>query len=417
VTEVGGVTEFEDLIDGVVRNGNCSGCGACAAISPTVSMELDGAGYLRPIMRHGVGSPPPDAADTFQVVCPGLSVHQPPAGDRSVDPVFGPFVSAWTAWATDADIRRRGSSGGVITALSDWLLAAGAVTEVVGVGAAAASPTRSVPVQIRSRAQALAAAGSRYAPVGTVAGLDVAEPPGAFVGKPCEVDAARRLLARTDPAVESPLLLSFFCAGVPSQDATHELMTELGIAPADATSVTYRGNGCPGDFVVTGADGSTVRASYEESWGHHLGRRIQDRCKVCPDGTGMHADIAVGDFWRTGPDGYPLFDDGAGTSVAIARTARGHDVLMRARDAAVLGLAPVNLDQVAAIQPLQVRRRVELAGRLLGRRLAGDTVPRIRGFGLPRSVLRRPRSTLAALRGAFGRARAKRRTPERGGVR
>lgn len=406
---------LEVLVAGVVRNGNCSGCGACAAISPTIAMGLDEAGFLRPA-PSGRGQVPADAVETFRAVCPGVRVDAPDGAAARDDPTFGPFVSSWTAWATDSETRWRGSSGGVLTALSTWLLSTGAVSTVAGVAGSADEPVRTVPVTIVSREDALAAAGSRYAPVGAVGALDMADPPGAFIGKPCEVDAARRLVRRSGSGSapdDAPLLLSFFCAGVPSQNATVELIEALGVSVGDAESVKYRGQGCPGDFVVTTAGGASASTSYDIAWGGHLGRRIQDRCKICPDGTGMHADIAVGDFWRTDAEGYPVFADGDGVSVAIARTARGHEVLMQARAAGVLAIQPVELADVAAIQPLQVRRRLELAGRLVGRALAGDTVPRFRGFAMTPRALRRPRATVRAIRGAYGRARARRAEPAR----
>ncbi len=119
--------------------------------------------------------------------------------------------------------------------------------------------------------------------------------------------------------------------------------------------------------------------SYEDSWGgKNLGRRLPLRCKLCADGTGGEdADIAVGDFWATdAKGGYPAFDNADGNSVIIARTQRGAELLLAAADQRILTLnPPVNLESVAAVQPLQAERRRTLAGRLAGRRLAGYRVP------------------------------------------
>ena len=202
-------------------------------------------------------------------------------------------------------------------------------------------------------------------------------------------------------AVASPVLLSFFCAGVPSQFATDDLVATLVADRGDVASVRYRGNGWPGSFVVQEAGGATRSTSYEDSWGNHLGRRLQERCKICPDGTGGHADIAVGDYWHADASGFPLFDDADGLSVAIARTERGHRLLMRSRDAGVIGLEPVELDAVAAVQPLQVKRRRTLLGRLAGRRLAARAIPRYRGFGLLKLAVSSPSDSVRAARGTF----------------
>ncbi len=395
--------ELHSLVAEVVRNRNCSGCGACAALSPTLSMHLDADGFLVPVADESTGAPPTSAAAAFKQICPGRTVRATRrAAGVSFDPLFGPYISVWRAWAGEPDIRRSGSSGGVLTALTAWLAQSERVDRVVAAGADPARPDRTVPVEIRSRDEALAAAGSRYAPVGVASLAASLGSDSAFVGKPCETDAVRRLLR---PKGDLPLLMSFFCAGVPSQHATSELVEALGADLREVTSLRYRGDGCPGDFVATTTSGHGVRASYQESWGAHLGRQLQDRCKICPDGTGMHADIAVGDFWATDDAGYPTFDENDGVSVALGRTQRGHELLLAASAAGVLVLEPVAISELYATQPSQLRRRRELPGRLVGRRLAGRRSPRFHGFGLLKGLLATPAANVRAARGMYGRAR------------
>ena len=325
---------------------------------------------------------------------------------------MGPYVSCWAAWATDPEIRFAGSSGGVLTALSQWLVATGRASAVRSAGSRATSPSRTTAVTIGSRADAIAAAGSRYAPASVLASAGdlLGARGGALVGRPCEVDAARRLGSEraTD---EGPLLLSFFCAGVPSQHATDELVSQLAGNVDDVVRVTYRGRGWPGSFTVSEASGRVAEMSYADSWGAHLGRRLQSRCSLCPDGTGGHADVAVGDLWRVDGGGFPAFDDADGVSVAIARTVRGHELLLAARDAGVVELRAVEPDAAASVQPLQTRRRLSLLPRLVGRRLAGRRVPRLRGYRMWRLAVQQPRSAAWQLIGSYRRTRRLKREP------
>ena len=289
------MSDLHTLVADVVAAGNCSGCGACAVLSPSLRMEVVDDLWTRPVVVPA-RPVPAGAADRFRRVCPGRSVTAPPVeAGTAVHPVFGRHLSVWAAWAVDPEARNRGSSGGVLTALSAYLLECGDAQRAVAVTESRQEPGRTVAVEITTRAEALAAAGSRYAPVGTVAALDPSAPPDIVVGKPCEIDATQRLLPAD--AASRPLLLSFFCAGVPSQRATTELVAELGVELGPTGSVRYRGQGWPGDFVATGADGRSARMPYEQAWGQRLGRHVQDRCKICPEATGEHADIAVGDFW------------------------------------------------------------------------------------------------------------------------
>lgn len=396
-------SQLERKLNRVVDNQNCSGCGVCVLVSPRLTMGLDADGFNRPTLKGShTHDQDVDEAAKFAAVCPGYSLRAPNGVGRRYHPIFGGYVQAWQGWATDPAIRRAGSSGGILTALSDWLVSTGQVEEVASSGMSPARPTFTVPLTITSRSTALAAAGSRYAPVSnTVPG----EHCGAFIGKPCEVSARSQLASVSPPdEVESPVLLSFFCAGTPSQHATDDLATKLVGELDQVTSLRYRGNGWPGEFVVGTSDGRTARTSYEKSWGSHLGKRLQDRCKLCADGTGEHADIAVGDYWAVDERGFPVFDDAEGISVVIARTQRGASLLAAAVGQNVLKLKPVDLSAVAAVQPLQTQRRLTLAGRLVGRRLSGRPVPRYRGYGLVKRMLEHPASNTRAALGTFARS-------------
>ena len=383
---------LDDAIDQVVREELCTGCGACCRLDPGLAMELDPGGFARPVRVTGSDDPQSTAArDTFDQICPGRSLILPHEERQRTHPTMGRYVEAWVAWATDPAIRTRGSSGGALTALSSWRSAAG---PVLAAGAAPDNPRRTVPVIITSRDEALAAAGSRYGPV------SVAGAPGEYetvVGKPCEVAALRQLdAALSTPA--RPLYLSFYCAGTPSQRATDELVSSLGFPPhAVLDDLWYRGRGWPGRFTVVDENGERS-LSYEESWGSHLGRALQWRCKICPDGIGEFGDITAADFWEADESGYPTFQEQDGRSALIVRTAYGQRVLKEAVAAGVLEIEPLDLDDLARVQPLQVTRRSTLLGRLIGSRLSGRDVPRYRGFPLLRLALRHVRSSTHAIR-------------------
>lgn len=369
-------------------------------------MDLDrSSGYVRPLVTGAADSTTEAEARQFAAVCPGLVVQAPVPESGNEHAVFGRVVSAWEGHAVDPEVRFQGSSGGVLTALSQWLVETKAVPALVGSSASITDPSRTVPVSIMTREEAMAASGSRYAPVANTSAFI----PGgtrAFVGKPCEVTGACALEATT--GVDdggSAVKLSFFCAGTPSQAATEELVTDLGLASGQVEELRYRGRGWPGRFEVRTKSGGSASLSYDESWGKHLGRQLQWRCKICPDGTGAHADVAVGDFWRADARGYPVFDEQDGSSVVIARTRRGHDLLMRAHADGVIELRDVDLDEVARIQPLQVTRRFTLGARLAARVVSGHRVPRYRGYGLTRIGLRHPVMSARQFAGTLVRSR------------
>jgi len=384
--------QLDARVQAVIEADLCSGCGGCCLLDAGLEMDLVD-GYRRPVrVRSSTASP--EAVAEFDRVCPGILVRAPHRGGRRWHPVLGAYVGVWSAAAVDSEIRHAGASGGVLTALSAWLTSTGAAHRVIGATADVHQPQRTVTVEIANRADALAAAGSRYAPVSNASSPAATSPDTAFVGKPCEASAIRAL---TRSAVAPPLILSFFCAGTPRQDATDGLVAAFGMDADQVTSLRYRGNGWPGNFTVT--DGRKVGSlSYDQSWGEHLGPTVQWRCKVCPDGLGESADVVAGDYWEADERGYPVFEERDGTSALVARTDRGRDLIERAIAAGVLTATPVTADQVVRVQPFQRRRRSTVLGRLVGSLCAGGGVPRYRGFRLLRWVAILPREQIRTAR-------------------
>lgn len=391
-----------ELLD-VLQSGNCSGCGACVVAGAAERLALDDDGHLRPVPAK----PDPRRGRSRAVLadyCPALAVARPaPPAGATVDPDFGAHIGVWAAHATDPQVRWAASSGGALTAIAGAALMTGTVREVVSVSGEAGT-TRSRARVARTEPEVVECASSRYAPVSTLEALAGREDLRALaiVARPCEAAALRQLTAGSPDA---PLILSFFCAGVPSQLATDLLIERLGCAPQDVATVRYRGNGWPGRFTVGDGRGLTYTASYEDSWGRALGPTVQPRCKICVDGVGESADVVAADLWEADEHGYPLFEDAPGQSLLIARTQRGQSLVEGACSAGYLIAEGTDLEQARAVQDLQVNRRRHLIGRLLGRRLAGRAVPRYRGFQLWRWLLMDPLGNIRQARGSFARAR------------
>lgn len=411
-------TDLRAAITRVVDADNCSGCGACALMDERVTMKLSPDGFNRPSMR----SEPRPSTDLdaqrvrlFNAVCPGVTVARPPAPTAARDPLFGSYFSVWKAHAASPETRFAGSSGGVLTALGTWLLATGRARHVVSARAVPGAPTESESVTLVQSDQIVGTAGSRYAPVSTAANPDVLRGDGAVVAKPCEA-AALRAWQDHEGVEDGPLLLSFFCAGVPSQLATNQLVRDLGGSPDTTVALRYRGNGWPGRFVATDSSGQNYSCSYPESWGSALGPTMQWRCKICVDGVGELADIVAGDYWETDSRGYPRFEEGDGESVVIARTSRGEQVLCAAIAAGVIVAERVPIESLRQNQPHQAQRRATLAGRLLGVRAVGRAVPTYRGFALGRLALAAPiRNARAAAGSLVRQVRARRTSRQRQG--
>ena len=367
----------------VARGDLCAGCGACAALAPgKVTMREQPPGWARPVQGAALSAQEDRA---IAEVCPGLGQSVAADGRRD-DPLWGPFVEMVTGWAGNPALRHAGASGGTLSALTAHLLASGEVDAVVTNGPDPDRPTGNRTLVLRPGDDPAVAAGSRYAPSSPLAGLPALVASGrrhAFIGKPCDAAALRAMTGR-DAAVAAafPVILSFFCAGVPSATGARAVLARLGVAEGEVSAFRYRGNGWPGMATARLSDGTERSMTYAESWGSVLSRHVQHRCKICADGTGVAADIACADAWEVDSRGYPLFEEADGVSLMVARTPLGQRILAEARASGQLESGPFDLASLTAIQVGQRDRRRALLARLAALRLVGRPVPHYRGLRL-----------------------------------
>ncbi|MBZ2196726.1 Coenzyme F420 hydrogenase/dehydrogenase, beta subunit C-terminal domain [Occultella gossypii] len=366
-----------DSIDAVVDAHLCTGCGVCAYLRPDAlrMADVDGVG-IRPLPIVGITS---GVAGDALAACPGRALQHDEATlkDAPFGGEWGPILDLYECWATDPDVRHRGSSGGVVSALAAHAVTSGAAVGALQVQARADAPILNETRLNRSYADIVSAAGSRYSPADPCERLDLvesAEGPSVVVGKPCDIAATRAAADRRPELAEKVgLTIGIFCAGTPSTAGTADLVRGLGIDPADVERLDYRGEGWPGEFRLRTRSGDTRSLSYAESWGS-LTKRRQWRCMICPDHTGEFADLSVGDPWYRRTEGQD------GRSLVVVRTERGRAALLQAlADGAIEG-GPLPLDKLPASQPSLESTRGALWGRLLTLRLARVGTPTFRGL-------------------------------------
>ncbi|MEO1019007.1 MAG: Coenzyme F420 hydrogenase/dehydrogenase, beta subunit C-terminal domain [Pseudomonadota bacterium] len=375
------------LLKKIVEGQLCSGCGACVAVaSDALQMEYVDPGYLRPRQLREIN----DAQEErIAQLCPGVGYELDPAG-RADDPLWGPVTGSRIGYATDSSLRSHASSGGALTAILLYLFECGMIDGVLQTEASPELPIGNATVLSVSPEQTICAAGSRYAPSAPLAELQdhlAGTSRFAFVGKPCDV-AALRVMARFDLKIHEriPILLSFFCAGVPSLTGVRQILTALDVEEKDVTAFRYRGDGWPGPARATLQNGQRREMSYADSWGGTLSKHLQFRCKICPDGAGSFADIVCGDAWECDEGGYPIFEECDGRSLIISRTSKGERIVKAAIDGGLVDAIECQSDIFRPMQPGQLRKKRSILPRLIALRLLGRPVPKYRGFHLLRNA-------------------------------
>jgi coenzyme F420 hydrogenase subunit beta len=382
-----------DPITRMVARNLCTGCGACAGAFPSlIQMVDDPVNGRRPVVD--ASDEGYKAATAAQSLCAGAATDWTNlARTDAVDDDWGPVLAAWEGWASDDEIRHRGSSGGAVTALAAFALESGAADGVAHTAARADDPRLNEAVISRDRASLLRGAGSRYAqasPAESLGPIARGTERVAFIGKPCDVaSASKAMAADADLAAKVPLTIAIFCAGAPNLVATGRLLDRLGV-PKDASLVDlrYRGEGWPGLMQAAWIDLDGMRResegiTYAEGWGRILQSERRWRCRVCADHTGAFADISVGDPWHAAPEG----DIDAGRSLIVARSPRGRAFVEAAIAAGVLKAERRSRDVIAAAQPNLKATHAAIWGRRAAMRMVGLPAPRDVGQGLFRQWL------------------------------
>ena len=373
-------------IDRVLRGELCTGCGLCASVAgAAVEMEVVAPGYNRPRQTAPITE---QAENVIAEACPGAVVAEWDS-KPNVHPYWGPWRQVLTGHATDETVRYEGSSGGVLSALLGHALATGLVDRVIHVTADTINPTRNVITCSRTMQEVLSGAGSRYTASSPLAGIDHVLAEGgavAFVGKPCDVSALRRL-AKLDPRVEQHvrLMLSFFCGGMPSHNGVLRILGAMGVAPQEVSAFRYRGHGWPGTAAATTHDGRVSEMSYAASWGDHLSKEVQFRCKICPDAIGGVADIACADAWYGDEKGYPSFEEQDGRSLIVTRTAVGEQLLAGAVAAGALVTEVLDVDEIGRMQPAQASRKRLVRARTAALTATFQARPQMKGLLVERA--------------------------------
>lgn len=348
----------------ILKHNLCLGCGLCEAIGKNEGyiMSLTKSGFYKPkcIYERNI-----EIEEKISKVCPAININAPKVkGDN----VWGCINNLYTVSSSDSEVRKKGSSGGGISAVCIYILENKIVDGILHVGKISGESIENQLFVSRSRNDVVSNASSRYAPAKVFNEIkDIFEKTNeifAFVGKPCDIAGLKNYII-LNPQFQSRIkyFFSFFCAGMPSYNGTLKLL-EQAKQKELPYSLKYRGDGWPGYFKAKYKNEDILKVSYEESWGKVLGKHVHPRCKICPDGIGLMADIVFGDAWET-PDGYPDFEEREGKSLAIARTELGYILIKNALKNKNIIVEQLKKDRILKMQPYQYQRRLFVGYRIV----------------------------------------------------
>lgn len=362
----------------IIKDKLCAGCGICESVfgKDRIEVTYNKEGFLRPNFKKDLTKK--DEA-FFKDLCPGITAKH--IAPKNYDTLWGPYLSISSGYANKENVRYLGSSGGGLSALACYLVDKKIVDCILHIGASKTQPARNEYKISYTSQEVINNAGSRYAPSATLINLvEVLQTHNtvAIIGKPCDIVGVRNFMKKNDEArTKIKFLLSFMCAGVPSQVATTKIIEQFNVKENDVVSLRYRGEGWPGYFKIKDNKNDTHKMTYNESWGTVLNKHLQFRCKICADGTGEFADITCADAWEASKNGYPSFEEKKGMSLVITRNQNGARLL---KDAIAHGYITMSgqsfsSKDIANMQPYQKQRKQNLIARLAALKLLGKSIP------------------------------------------
>lgn len=382
------VSQKLSLIDSVLANDLCIGCGACVHAEPGKYqvMETD-LGFFRaePVNRaENSPSPPPQSPFlSAEKICPfsadalneDVLAEKLFPGDWSRHPALGRYLACYAGRVEDEATFKGSSSGGIARWLLSTLLRTGQLDGVATVfdGPASEGSSNLFAYRIsRDPEEVLQASKSAYYPVEMSAVLaQIRRQPGryAITGVPCFIKAVRNLCEH-DPVLRERIVLTvgIICGHLKSRFYAELLAWQLGIAPKDLGRIDFRkkipGRRANEKGVYATSNQDPARTGGPEVvqnlFGTDYGQGFfkYTACDFCDDVVAETADISIGDAWL------PEFME-KGTSLLIVRSERIHQLLMEAGQEGKISLASLEGERAAKSQDAGVRhRRIGLQMRL-----------------------------------------------------
>ncbi|MBQ2262083.1 MAG: Coenzyme F420 hydrogenase/dehydrogenase, beta subunit C-terminal domain [Loktanella sp.] len=378
----------------------CTNCGLCADIlgPEKVQMVISDQKELRPLATASFQS---EDLDLVAQICPGLRIEGPDDAlaeepDTQTDLVWGHYKTIVRAHAGNPVHRWEGSTGGVLTGLAAMMLETGRIRFVLHVRASDVHPTFGEATLSFTEADVLRAAGSRYGPTAPMLKLTDALDlgmPFAFIARPCDLSALANLSER-DPRIGELIRyrLAFVCGGPTVSLDIDRMIEKAGVDPEDLVAMRYRGRGCPGPTTMVTGDGTVTHRSYVDFLDPDGGTwPMPFRCKICPDGIGELADIAVSDTWIGGGPDQQTENTDPGNNALIVRTAAGLELVEAAERAGFLTLGDtIGPNDLNVYQPHQHDKKFAAWARLDGLRRSGRLFPKTRRLRLKKLAAKMP---------------------------
>ena len=304
----------------------CCGCTACLNICPqkAISMAENDKGFLYPCVD-------PQRCSECEIC-------------KKVCPMSGPFNMENALVEPDVyaikhlsdAVRMDSSSGGMFTALSDYILDKGGAVY----GAAFNAEFEVCHQRALTQEESEKFRGSKYVQsnlnrVFTIVDNDLADGrPVIFFGTPCQTSGLFRYLIEKRVDMRNLYLSDIICHGTPSPKIFKEYINYLQVKrKSEVVSINFRYKPLGWkaqaiDILFKSNKRLTSIAAENEYYQLFLPNIIlRDSCYQCPfTNLRRPSDLTIGDFWGINKS-LPEFEDEKGVSLVLVNTEKGREIL------------------------------------------------------------------------------------------
>lgn len=251
-------------------------------------------------------------------------------------------------YSLDSDHRFEAATAGVITEIASYMLKTNQVDGVLS--SYQDSKTNEIVTKIYTDIYELRkTTGSIYRQVNLLNGFDEKVRLGnhkklLVIGLPCHI-AGLNKLKRANKYFRKNIefvTVSIFCKQTKTEefsDYARSLLNEKNQKP-----IFYRGKGWPGNTRVEGRQGLPfTHLKLGLNWPTFT--FAPSYCFTCSDPLGVYADISVGDAWLN-----KYYDDKIGSSLFIANTDLGKNIIKQMQDDKVIFVKPEEKDEIIKSQ-------------------------------------------------------------------
>lgn len=383
------------LLETVVKNEYCIGCGVCAAIENSpIKMQIDKYGKFQATSNIEnqtnvstlVGKVCPFSEESLNENQLGKELY---AQDCQHDKNIGYYLSLYAGFVSKGNFRQQGSSGGMGTWIVSTLLEKDLVDGIIHIHQRqpSAEDPRLFYYQISTTVEQVEqAAKSRYYPIELSEVMNlVRKKPGryAIIGIPCFIKAIRLLMKQDGIIAERiKFCIGLVCGHLKSLKFAQMLAWQCGIEPEQLQEINFRQKLSKTNANQYGVqvrafqngqkvicDSPPVNEMYGTDWG--LGYFKYKACDYCDDVVAETADITIGDAWLP-----QYLKDNQGTNIVIVRHPLLRNLLEKARNLGQLKLDDLNVQEIVRSQDANYRHRHKgLAYRLYLAQQRGEWFP------------------------------------------